>query len=453
MIGGRVELFLGLLLMGLASLIWCWPRRTLRETTLGGPWLWSWLGVMAVLLCETLVALGGDASRVWSQPLRFAATSGLFCGTISLLGAKRPQDGAWNFIVLTLWGVLALPALEVAFLGRGEDLQLQDVRAWFLWILIGLEFSQRLGTYHWPASALMAGGQGILLARYLPLIRWELPDPMRWVGAIMALLSMLILLRPLPRRSASFDRVWLDFRDQFGVAWSLRVMERINSAADRYRWPFRLHWPGFAAIPPDPLAPPTPHPPPTGISPPPSTNSDPQNSDPQGVFGPDTDTHFRPDETPPESTPAVSNSDPQGVFGPDADTHFRPDETPPESTPAVSSSEPQGVFGSEADTYSSRACTPLESRSPVSQSDRTGVFGSDSQPNSSCGGYVLPTHGPGNSGRSNLGIDAATSMRADEARALERTMSNLLRRFVSDRWIAERLGSPPSIEQPNSGEN
>jgi hypothetical protein len=236
---------LGVVVIGLATLIWWWRLPQLRGTTLGAPWFWCWLSVVVVALGELTVVGFTPHSEPWAQPLRFAAASSLFCSTVSLLGAKRPQDSAWNFIVFSLWGVLALPAIEVAFLGKGEDLQLQDIRAWFLWILIGLELSQRLGTRYWWVSLGLASCQFVLLARYLPLVRWETPESLRWCGLFAAVLAMAGQLRSRPSHARSFDRLWLDYRDLFGVAWGLRVMERINAAADRYRWPFRLHWQGF----------------------------------------------------------------------------------------------------------------------------------------------------------------------------------------------------------------
>ena len=47
--------------------------------------------------------------------------------------------------------------------------------------------------------------------------------------------------RPL----VDLGQVWSEFRDWFGVVWSLRVMERMNASSQMYRWPVTLEWAGF----------------------------------------------------------------------------------------------------------------------------------------------------------------------------------------------------------------
>ncbi len=61
----------------------------------------------------------------------------------------------------------------------------------------------------------------------------------------------------LARRSAragrsSLDRLWLWFRDHWGVVWALRTQDRFNRTAELSGWPFRLTW--FGLTPTDPAA-------------------------------------------------------------------------------------------------------------------------------------------------------------------------------------------------------
>jgi hypothetical protein len=48
------------------------------------------------------------------------------------------------------------------------------------------------------------------------------------------------------RASASeFDRIWIEFRDQFGLVWGQRVREQFNSAAMNAGWSVQLDWRGL----------------------------------------------------------------------------------------------------------------------------------------------------------------------------------------------------------------
>ncbi len=44
------------------------------------------------------------------------------------------------------------------------------------------------------------------------------------------------------------ERLWFWFRDNWGVVWALRVLERFNRAAEVSRWPIRLTWFGLMPI-------------------------------------------------------------------------------------------------------------------------------------------------------------------------------------------------------------
>ena len=47
---------------------------------------------------------------------------------------------------------------------------------------------------------------------------------------------------PAPSR---FDRLWLDFRDRYGLLWGQRVREQFNRAAHNAGWPVMLFWQGL----------------------------------------------------------------------------------------------------------------------------------------------------------------------------------------------------------------
>ena len=210
----------------------------LRGSTLVGPWAWTLaallgLGAAALLPSEEAYDAG-----------RFAAAMGIFCPVMSVLGAKRPQDKAWHWIVLSLWGILALPALEAMILRPGQPLAIVDFRAWFLVVLIGLNVVVYLPTRHWFASLLLGGAQ---LSICWPFLPWTTVSYSPWqtLNASLLLLGTALLTTWPKRRAPGFDRIWLDFRDAFGALWAARVLERVNAAATMYDWPVRLGWYGF----------------------------------------------------------------------------------------------------------------------------------------------------------------------------------------------------------------
>lgn len=222
-----------------------WPR--VRETTLTGPWIWAMLAAGAMGGVEGLIAAGvlQDGLDAW----RFAAAVGVFTPWMSLLGAKRPQDAAWHFIVASLWGVQALPAAEALFLRPGQPLAIIDFRAYFLMALIGLTFLIHLPTRYWWAGILVATAQAILLWSYLPFAGTVTPGSQVAFALLLFVAAAVIawLIKKRPPAAASFDQLWGDFRDAFGALWGARVMERVNAAAHLYQWPIRLTWSGFHA--------------------------------------------------------------------------------------------------------------------------------------------------------------------------------------------------------------
>ena len=222
----------------------CWPR--VRGTTLVGPWCWVICTALAIGVVEGLIGLGmlDEGADAW----RFAAAVGVFSPWMSLLGAKRPQDTAWHFIVASLWGVQALPAAEAILLRPGQPLAIIDFRAYFLIGLMGLSILVYLPTRYWLPGLLAAAGQAALLWHYLPFATEQNTGNMAIAGVLFVAATGLALLLAWRRREdRAFDRLWRDFRDAFGALWAARVMERVNASADMYAWPMRLGWSGFHA--------------------------------------------------------------------------------------------------------------------------------------------------------------------------------------------------------------
>lgn len=225
--------------------------RLVRHTTLIATWVWSATSLAAVAGCEIVVGLfAPNGVAGWIEPLRFFAAVATFCPNISLLGAKRPQDGMWNFIVLSLWGVLSLPAAESFFIQNGQALEVDDLRAWFLWVLIVGGVVNLLPMRLWLYALLFGTAQVLLFSHYLPLFPFALPASSPVIAVALIAAAQIAASRSLRKRrdKSHLDRLWLDFRDLFGALWSLRVIERVNAASELNHWGKTLTWSGFQPI-------------------------------------------------------------------------------------------------------------------------------------------------------------------------------------------------------------
>ena len=230
------------LVAGCGFLLTC--RKEVARTTLTSPWWWS-LAAVIVWSASELAAATVETQAAWLAPLRLAVVAISCCPIVALLGAKRPQQLAWNFVVLGFWIMMSLPAVENYLLHRGQPLVLGDARGWFLWIAILLGPINFLPTRYWLATLLIATGQTLALADILPVLRRTDVSQHELIGLGLATLG-LIAARLVPRRKErGYDRLWLDFRDSFGLLWSLRVQERINELARANGWPLTLGWRGF----------------------------------------------------------------------------------------------------------------------------------------------------------------------------------------------------------------
>ncbi len=241
--------------------------RPARGTTLMAVWAWSAMALFVATAVELTIALGG-AGREGTDALRFAAAAATFCPLVALLGAKRPQDRAWQLIVLSFWVILALPAAQQWLLRPGQPMTVHPIWSWFLVVLIVVGASNYMPTRYAIASLLAAAGQTILVWRQLPwgrcgdsprgnAVDWM---PLVGLGLLAAAAGMAAL--GWPRRTTAarspLERLWSDFCDQFGVVWGLRVAERINTTATQNGWNVRLTWHGLTQSNGSPLdSPPT----------------------------------------------------------------------------------------------------------------------------------------------------------------------------------------------------
>lgn len=227
--------------------------RRLRHTTLQAPCAWA----VGSLICA-MINVGGSGrwGSLAAEHLHYLAAITTLAPFVALLGAKRPQDRAWQWIVTALLLLLALQSLKAVVIDRGAPPALHLAWRWLLAVLLAAQWANYLPTRIALAAGLAFAGQAFLLADQLPGTTW-LPEPRGPWG--LGLLSLGVLVaaiiwrrrsRPLVPPASSSDaaalnRAWLDFRDAYGVLWALRVAERVNAECRQHGRPIRLRWSGF----------------------------------------------------------------------------------------------------------------------------------------------------------------------------------------------------------------
>jgi hypothetical protein len=229
--------------------VWQGNRNTsLRHAAGWAVLAWAgWAGVLG------LGALSGPGLGL--GPARLVALALTSGAAVAVLGARRPGVAAWNFVVLGLLAVMLLPLAEQLVAG-GQPLD--PVRALFLCGTLAVGVLNYLPTRLAPAALVLGFGCGwevwTLLAPQQTGLAWS-ADGRGWLWLALTPWVGWAAWRWRPKAASEFDRLWLDFRDRFGLVWGQRLREQFNRAADNAGWPVRLYWQGLRlkanATPPD----------------------------------------------------------------------------------------------------------------------------------------------------------------------------------------------------------
>jgi hypothetical protein len=188
-----------------------------------GVWLWPWASLVA---------------------LRYLAVSLTACAGMAVLGARRPTVNAWNFVVFGLLAVLLLPLAQ----GLG-NLRHSLLQAGFLASTLAVGVLNYLPTRLAPAALCVAAGCAVDILRLAdapglnPVLDQLMPAGELLLAASPWAAYTVIRWRTPPL--SEFDRIWLDFRDRFGLLWGQRLREQFNRAAANAGWPVYLRWQGL----------------------------------------------------------------------------------------------------------------------------------------------------------------------------------------------------------------
>ena len=208
-----------------------------------------------------------DVATMGIYRVVFAALS--VCPVMSLLGAKRPQYGVWQFIVGSLAAVLALPAVSAVLTHPGALPNLHILGRCFLPVLVIVGWMNFVGTRRAVAATLIAAGHLGLIWPLLPGVEFEaaLPQTTRdlmsissiTAGGFIALIQAVLAsfkrgrvsvggVQMLPDNEDFVSRIntcFFALRETLGAAWTLRLAERFDSLATRRGWPVRLTFQGM----------------------------------------------------------------------------------------------------------------------------------------------------------------------------------------------------------------
>lgn len=231
-----------------------WGAVRSRRSTLLAPLLWSLATLLAIAyLGQVRPSLTANNQAL--TPWEFTLCCLTFCPIVSVMGAKRPQDIGWNFVVLALWGVVAFPAMVTYVLHPDQRLIVGPIRGGMLWILIFLTPINYIPTRYWLAAILTASAQCLLLGEYLPggkSLHAAISRDGVALGALFLASVPMVTALLVPRENWRFsskplgiNATWIRFRDEFGLFWGLRFAERVNQAAEQAALSVWLSWSGL----------------------------------------------------------------------------------------------------------------------------------------------------------------------------------------------------------------
>jgi hypothetical protein len=224
-----------------------WRRGAVRGTTLELPWFWTLAALIEVGAAEIAGAIA-DPAPAWLPEVRSMSAALTLCPAIALLGAKRPQQGIWQLLVVGFLAMAWTPAVLELALRPGQGVVLPAYISWPLAAVVLFLVANHAFTRYWPSALLAGAGYAAIFAPQWPVGARDLGAFGPLVGLLCFDAALLLVVLDLPPRDEPDDaghQMWLDFRDAYGAVWALRIAERVNEAAAQNGWRVRLEWGGL----------------------------------------------------------------------------------------------------------------------------------------------------------------------------------------------------------------
>jgi hypothetical protein len=230
-----------------------------KGTALRGALAWAGLTITLGLLAQVQATLElSETGRPWTGRITYLMVLTILASLTSVLGARNPGGRVWAILMVLLVVVFLIPWLEAGGrLRRAQGLgQVQLDSPWTLFYgLLALAGVTNFVPTRYGLAALSLGASLILELLGLTRKGWTAEaraavwSAVAWSLAFGWWLAEWSHRRPSLGRN-SVERLWLWFRDHWGVVWALRIQERFNRSAEVSRWPSRLTW--FGLVPASP---------------------------------------------------------------------------------------------------------------------------------------------------------------------------------------------------------
>jgi hypothetical protein len=227
-------------------------RRALAKTTLAGAWWWALAALVAWVLLAAARPILVDSR--WISHVHYLAVVLALCPFVAVLGARWPGARVWNGVVAALLLVLAMPCLSTAIGPLApRPVSLDGMWSLFLFLVLAIGVLNYVPTRYAPAVLLYSVGQICLL---FPMSAWfagragswDLQGNLAAVGLSAAIWVARFRAHEPVRRSLPEDRLWIAFRDLYGLVWGRRQQDRFNAVAAQEGWPLRLTWLGLRPV-------------------------------------------------------------------------------------------------------------------------------------------------------------------------------------------------------------
>ncbi len=240
-------------------------RSTTNQTTLVAAWNWAlisiaaWTAVWLVVKLNSKSINAGIADQLWYAAAVLAPTP-----LLAVLGARRPRVNTWNFFVLVPYIVVfGVPALH-AWSGDGHisDLQVEPPFVFGYLFVTVMGTGNYFGTKFTGAGLCLGIALLLLFAPYSSAVPESFPDKAtsrEWATGLLAVGVVWAYWKSCSKYvpAGDYDRLWLDFRDRFGIVWAKRIMDRWNMAAQSGRWSVRLELHGLVPATRQPISSPS----------------------------------------------------------------------------------------------------------------------------------------------------------------------------------------------------